>query len=71
MNDAVLVHRLSQYGEHQVLQVARLALLLNPAEDAARQLREVVHADLLVKGLEQRVHKDLEHLQHQEERVRC
>ena len=49
VNDAVLMHSLSQYGEHEVLQVPRLALLLNPAEDTAGQFSEVVHADLLVE----------------------
>ena len=45
------------------LQVPGLALLLNPGENAARQLGEVVHADLGVEGLEQGVHEDLEHLE--------
>ncbi len=45
------------------LQVPGLALLLNPGENAARQLGEVVHAHLGVEGLEQGVHEDLEHLE--------
>ena len=62
VDDGVLVNGLSEYGVHQVLQVAGLALLLDPTEDAARELGEVVHADLLVEGLEQGVHEDLENL---------
>ena len=49
VDDAVLVNCLSEYGVHQVLQVPGLALLLDPAEDAARELGEIVHADLLVE----------------------
>ena len=48
VDDAVLVNGLSENGVHQVLQVSRLALLLDPTEDAARELGEIVHADLLV-----------------------
>ena len=44
------------------LEVPRLALLLYPAEHAPRQLGEVVHAHLLIEGLEQGIHEDLEHL---------
>ena len=62
VDKTVLVNCLSQDGVHQVLQVSRFALLLDPTEDAARQLGEVVHADLLVEGLEQGVHEDLENL---------
>ena len=62
VDDAVLVNSLSQYGVHQVLEVPWFALLLDPAEDAAGQLGEIVHADLLVEGLEQGVHEDLENL---------
>ena len=62
VDDAVLVNSLSQYGVHQVLEVPWFALLLDPAEDAAGQLGEIVHADLLVERLEQGVHEDLENL---------
>ena len=67
-----------EYGKHEVLEVAWLALLLDPGEDTARQLGEVVHGDLqrqvcgrsgqegarhlLVERLEEGVHEDLEHL---------
>ena len=63
VDETVLVNCLSEYGVHQVLQVPRFTLLLDPTEDAARQLGEVVHADLLVEGLEQGVHEDLENLE--------
>ena len=56
------MHGLPEDGVHEVLQVPGLALLLDPAEDAARELGEIVHADLLVEGLEQGVHEDLENL---------
>ena len=61
------MHGLPEDGVHEVLQVPGLALLLDPAEDAARELGEIVHADLLVEGLEQGVHEDLENLKPESE----
>lgn len=40
-----------------------LAVLLNPAEDACRELLETCHRDGGVKGLEQGIHNALEHIE--------
>ena len=65
VDSLLLPDGLPQDGVHEVLQVPGLALLLDPVEDTPGQLSKVVHAHLLVEGLEQRVHEVLEHLQHQ------
>jgi hypothetical protein len=54
---------LLQDVEHEFLEELRLALFLEPREDAAGQLGEVVHPHVIVERPEQGVHQKLENLQ--------